>query len=406
MPNGRIVVVGGGIVGLALARALACDAGADVVVLEKEPALGTHQTGHNSGVVHAGLYYPPGSLKARLCRRGADLLRGYCQDRGIALEQRGKVVVATSSAELAGLERIYERSLRNGVPGIAMVGPRGLADLQPGVSGVAAVFSPTTAIVDFAAVARAFADDAVAAGARVRRGVRVLAVRSTPGGVRVTVAGERPLLADRAVICAGLQADRLARAAGGAADPRIIPFRGSYYELRSPLASRLQRLIYPVPDPRYPFLGVHFTPDLRGRVLIGPNAVLALAREGYRGRDVSIRDVAASLSWPGFWHMARAHWRTGTREATASAIRSLYARAARRYVGGVRARDLVPAFAGVRAQAIARDGRFVDDFAIENLGAVVVVRNAPSPAATSALAIADVLVDLVRHGRAPAVASQ
>jgi L-2-hydroxyglutarate oxidase LhgO len=389
MGTSRVGIVGGGIVGVALAHRIT-GMGLDVAVtvLEKEPALARHQTGRNSGVVHAGLYYVPGSLKARLCRRGVDLLREFCSGHGLAYEECGKVVVALDQGELTRLEAIHERAQANGVPGVRMVGRGELAELEPHVRGVAALHSPHTAIVDFGEVTRRLADDAAAAGAEIRTGVEVRRITQDGGGVAVDAGGER-LGFDQLVICGGLHSDRLARLAGHEGDPRVVPFRGEYYELAEGRRGLVNGLVYPVPDPRYPFLGVHLTRRVGGGVLVGPNAVLALAREGYRWRDLRPGDLAETLAWPGFRRMAARHWRTGVREMVGSLSRRAFCDAARRYVPELRPADLLRARSGVRAQAVARDGSLVDDFRISHQGRVVAIRNAPSPAATSSMAIAE-----------------
>lgn len=389
-------VIGAGIVGLAVARHLTRVRPDDpVTVLDKEAVVGSHQTGHNSGVVHAGVYYPPGSLKARLCRRGVDLLREYTSERGIVLDDVGKVVVAVDRTDEERLSEVRRRALANGVPGVTMLGPDGLRDVEPHVRGRAALHSPSTAITDFPAVARALADDVTAAGGAVLPGREVVGLRPLRSGAELLVEheGERTrLAADRVVICGGLHVDRLARLAGGDPDPRIVPFRGEYHLLRSERSDLVRGLVYPVPDPRYPFLGVHLTRRVDGTVDVGPNAVLAGAREGYRRRDLSARDLVETLGWQGSWTMAGRHWRTGVSELLGSVSTQRFAEAARRYVPELTKGDLRPGSAGVRAQAVARDGSLVDDFVIEQMGPVVAVRNAPSPAATSSLAIAEEIV--------------
>jgi (S)-2-hydroxyglutarate dehydrogenase len=385
----RIGIVGGGILGVALAHRIAgMQREVAVTVLEKEPALARHQTGRNSGVVHAGLYYTPGSLKARLCRRGVELLRGFCADHGLAYDECGKVVVALDGGELGRLEAIHQRALANGVPGVRMVGREQLAELEPHVQGIAALHSPHTAVVDFGEVTRRLAADAAAAGAEIRTGVPVRRITQHAGRVEVDAGGER-LAFDELVICGGLHTDRLARLAGHEGDPRVVPFRGEYYELVPDRRGLVNGLVYPVPDPRYPFLGVHLTRRVDGGVLVGPNAVLALAREGYRWRDLRVGDLAETLAWPGFRRMAGRHWRTGVRELVGSLSRRAFCDAARRYVPELRPADLLRARSGVRAQAVARDGSLVDDFRISRKGRVVAIRNAPSPAATSSMAIAE-----------------
>ena len=399
MPGTRYAVVGGGIIGTAVARRLLHQRpDAEVTVLEKEDRLAAHQTGRNSGVVHAGLYYEPGSLKATLCRRGVALLREFCAEHGLPYSEIGKVLVALDAAEEQRLAAIAERARANGVPGVRVIGRAELRELEPHVAGTAALHSPTTAIVDYVAVTERLAADARAAGATVRTGFEVAGLRQG-GGVVVTSTTGEEVAADRVVLCAGLQVDRLARLAGDDADPRIVPFRGEYSALRPERRGLVHGLVYPVPDPRYPFLGVHLTPRVDGEVLVGPNAVLALAREGYRWRDADPAELAALLRYPGFLRFARRHWRTGLAEVRGSLSPRAYAAAARRYVPELTADDLVPAPAGVRAQAMQSDGSLVDDFRISRRGPVVAVRNAPSPAATSSLAIAEHLVDvLLREG--------
>jgi L-2-hydroxyglutarate oxidase LhgO len=389
----RVGVVGAGIIGLAIARRVAeTRPGVRVTVLDKEDRVAAHQTGHNSGVAHAGLYYAPGSLKATLCRRGIGLLKEYCTDRELPYEECGKVVVARDASELAALDEIERRATANGVPGLRRLTAGGLREIEPHAAGVAALHSPTTAIADFPAVARAFAADVAAAGGEIRLGFE--AVRIGRAGDRVTVASpHEELVFDRLVVCAGLQSDRVARLAGDAPAPAIIPFRGEYYRLVPSRTDLVRGLIYPVPDPRYPFLGVHFTRRVDGGVDIGPNAVLALAREGYRRRDVRPADVWETVRWPGFRHLARRHWRTGARELYGSAVKRAFVAAARGFVPELAAADVVAAPAGVRAQAVDPDGSLVDDFRIGRVGPVVTVRNAPSPAATSSLAIAEHVVE-------------
>lgn len=391
-----IAVVGAGIVGLAVARRLQqVRPGAEVTVLDKESEVGRHQTGHNSGVVHAGLYYPPGSLKATLCRRGVALLREYAREKSVPYVECGKLVVALDAAEIGRLDDIERRARENRVPGLRRLGAAEIGEIEPHAVGVAALHSPHTAITDFVAIARALAADVVAGGGRVRLDTEVTAVRRARGGVELAVAAEERLRFDHVVVCAGLHADRLAVAAGDEPDPTIVPFRGEYLRLVPERSDLVQGLIYPVPDPRYPFLGVHFTRRVDGSVDVGPNAVLALAREGYRRRDVVPADIAAVLRHPGFRRVARRHWRTGVGEIVGSISRREFVRRARRHVPELQPGDVVPGGAGVRAQAVDRHGTLVDDFRIHHLGPVTVVRNAPSPAATSSLAIAEHVVDRI-----------
>lgn len=385
----RIGVIGAGIVGLAVARRLTqLMPGAEVTVLDKENRVAAHQTGHNSGVVHAGLYYAPGSLKATMCRRGMALLKEYCAEKDLPYTECGKLVVAVDEGERPALERIRQRATENGVTGLISVDAAGIRDLEPHAAGVEALHSPHTAITDFVAVTQAYADDVVKAGGSVRLSTPVTRIVQRAGVVDLHTPREL-FTFDRLVICAGLQSDVVARWAGDDAEPAIVPFRGEYYTLTPERTALVNGLIYPVPDPNYPFLGVHFTKRVDGRVDVGPNAVLALAREGYERKSLSLGELKETLAWPGFRTLARKHWRMGVEEMAGSASRKLYMARARKYVPEVGPDDVVPAPAGVRAQAVDRDGSLVDDFRINHLGAVTAVRNAPSPAATSSLAIAE-----------------
>lgn len=392
-------VVGGGILGVAIARRiLQQQPDADVTVLEKEPELATHQTGHNSGVVHAGLYYVPGSLKARLCRRGVHLLQEFCAGHELAYDECGKVLVALDEVERSRLSDITERARANGVPGVREIGPGELREIEPHVTGVAGLHSPRTAIVDYAAVTRAIAQDIAAAGGSVRTSFEVTGIRPDGDRTMVTGADGQEVRAEQVVLCAGLQADRVAALAGDEPDPRIVPFRGEYYLLRPERRDLVRGLVYPVPDPRYPFLGVHLTPRVDGEVMVGPNAVLALAREGYGWSRVSAADLRDAVAWPGFGRFAARHWRTGVTEMLGSVSRQRFVGAARRYVPELTTDDVVPGPRGVRAQALGVDGALVDDFRITRRGPVLALRNAPSPAATSSLAIAEHVVDIL-HDR-------
>ena len=394
MADQRYAVIGGGIIGAAVARRLLqLRPDAQVTVLEKEDRLAAHQSGRNSGVVHAGLYYPPGSLKATLCRRGVGLLRDFCAEQSITYDECGKLLVALDDAETRRLSDIHDRAVANRVPGVRLVTGAEASEIEPHVRGIAGLHSPSTAIVDYAAVTRRLAEDARSRGAVVRTGFRVTTIRSGAG--EVVVGGPEGAGAfDLVLTCAGLHSDRVALMAGDGQDPRIVPFRGEYYLLRPDRRHLAKGLIYPVPDPRYPFLGVHLTRRVDGEVLVGPNAVLALAREGYRRRDVSFADMRDTLAWPGFRTFARKNWRIGVSEARGSLSKRAFVAAARRYVPDLRADDMVAGPAGVRAQAMSRDGALVDDFRIGRQGRVVFVRNAPSPAATSSLAIAEHVVDI------------
>jgi len=385
-----VVVVGAGIVGLAVGAHLARD-GVRVTVLEKEQAAARHQTGRNSGVVHSGLYYAPGSLKARTAAAGARSMVAYAREHGVAVEVTGKLVVATERSELAGLHRLAERAVANGVPA-RLVGPAEAREHEPHVRCVEALRVESTGIVDYVGVCAALAREITDAGGEVRFGAPVRWAAEDDTGV-VVHAGDDELRADALVACAGLHADRVARACGLEPDARIVPFRGEYYELTDEAAPLVRGLVYPVPDPRFPFLGVHLTRGVHGGVHAGPNAVLALAREGYRWRDVVPRDVADALSWPGLWRMGARNVVPGAREVVRSLSQRSFARSLARLVPQLGPDDLVAAPSGVRAQAVARDGRLVDDFLVRRTPRQVHVLNAPSPAATGALEIARHLVD-------------
>jgi len=393
MADEVIGIVGAGIVGLAVGRELTRRRpGVKVVVVEKEDRVAVHQTGHNSGVVHAGIYYQPGSLKARLCTRGKALLEEYCAERGLPYDECGKLVVAIGSDDLARMEALHARAGDNAVPGLRRVGPEEIREIEPHAAGVAALYSPKTAITDYVRIAEAYADDIRAAGGEVRFGFEVDRVDKANG--RLTVgAGPSAVTVDELIVCAGIQSDLVAGLAGDTAAPRIVPFRGEYMTVVPEKTFMVRGLIYPVPDPRYPFLGVHYTRRVSGDVEVGPNAVLATAREGYKRTDVNFRDLYGIARWPGMWRMAGKHWRTGVREMYGSFSKNAYMRAAMRYVPEIGAADVVRAGAGVRAQALDRDGSLVDDFRIHRMGPVTAVRNAPSPAATSSLAIAEYVAD-------------
>ncbi|MEP6797695.1 MAG: L-2-hydroxyglutarate oxidase [Lapillicoccus sp.] len=386
---GRYVVVGAGIVGLATAARLVAR-GDEVTVLEKEPGIARHQTGRNSGVIHSGLYYAPGSLKATMAAAGAVSLARFAQDRGLPYAGCGKLVVAVTPDEVPGLERLAGRAVANGVPA-RMLGPAEARDFEPYVSCVQALRVDSTGIVDYSAVCDALAEDVRSGGGEIRLDEGFVTARSDAGRVRVeTTRGS--LLVDGLVACAGLYADRVATECGLDPGAQIVPFRGEYFELVPEKHYLVRTLIYPVPDPRFPFLGVHLTSTTHGGVHAGPNAVLALRREGYTWRDVDFGELGESLRWPGFWRLAARNLVPGAEEVYRSLSRAAFARALSRLVPGIGADDLVPAPAGVRAQALTRSGALVDDFLIKEAAGQVHVINAPSPAATAGLEIARHLV--------------
>lgn len=399
----RIGVVGGGIIGLAVARELLQRRpGADLVLFEKEAEVASHQTGRNSGVVHAGLYYEPGGLKATLCRRGAGLLRDYAQQHQVAYHECGKIVVAKNELERERLRAIYAKATANGVPGVRMINAQEIQDLEPRTEGVAALHSPETAIVDFKGVAEAIATELVSAGAEVRLSTDVTSVEEdavTGTGRRVAHLSSRTQgpagshhhveSFDLVVVCAGLQSDRLARASGQSRFPAIVPFYGDYFMLAREHAAAVNGLIYPVPDPRYPFLGVHVTPRYDGEVMLGPNAFLSLGREIYRPRRASPRDIAEVVTTAGFWKFAAHNVPAMIRETRTALSRRAFVSEAQKYLSGIGVQDVLPGPRGVRAQAMHADGQLADDFVIAGGARVVHVRNAPSPGATSSLAIAE-----------------
>ena len=357
-------------------------------MLEKETAIATHQTGHNSGVVHSGIYYAPGSLKARLCREGKAALERYVAERGLPYERCGKLIVATDESELPRLAELERRAVANGVDGLRVLERDELRAFEPNAAGIRALHAPETAIVDYRAVAAALASDLREAGGELSLGSAVVGLAERERSVAVeTTAGTFEAAA--LVGCAGLQSDRVAALAGTRAPVRIVPFRGDYYTLKPPARALVNGLVYPVPDPAFPFLGVHFTKLTDGRVIAGPNAVLAFARERYGRAGVVVRDVASTLGYRGFWRLARRHYRFGAAEMWRDVVKRAYVRELQRYVPAVTAADLDFGPSGIRAQALDRQGRLVDDFVLERTGRQLHVLNAPSPAATASLAIAD-----------------
>jgi (S)-2-hydroxyglutarate dehydrogenase len=395
MSSYDLVVIGAGILGLASARELLQrHPSLRVAVLDKEHRVGQHQTGHNSGVIHSGIYYAPGSFKARLCVQGGRDLYAYCAEKGIPTDRCGKVIVAADESELPRLDELMRRGQANGVEGLEFVGPERLRELEPACVGVRAIWSPNTGIVDYDQVAAAYAADVRAAGGEILPGRRVQAIhRRASGVVLETPVGD--VEGRRVVACAGLYADRVARMTGGPPDPRIVPFRGDYWMLRPEQRHLARNLIYPVPDPAFPFLGVHFTRRLSdGAVWLGPNAVLAFAREGYRRSDLNVPELAEALSYPGFQKLAAKYWRMGWEEMVRDYSKAAFLRSLQRYVPRLTAADLLPGPSGVRAQALGPDGQLVDDFVVNvQEDQIIHIRNAPSPAATSSLAIGRLVAD-------------
>jgi (S)-2-hydroxyglutarate dehydrogenase len=363
-----------------------------VVVLEKEEAPAQHQSGHNSGVVHAGLYYAPGSLRAGLCRKGAAALREKCEAWSVPVETRGKLVVAAAEAELPRLAELERRGRANGIKDLHMVSGDELRGVEPHVRGRQALYVPETAVVDYSLFAARLADALRDSGAELRCSAEVVAARAGASGITLHTPGG-DVHAGALVTCAGLQADRVAESVGDRPSIRIVPFRGSYWVLRGHAASLVRGLIYPVPDPAFPFLGVHFTREVNGRVTAGPNAVPALAREIYRRGGISLRDASAALAWPGFLRLARKYARTGAREIWRDTVKPAAVAEMRRYLAELDGKDVVRGGCGIRAQAMARDGSLVDDFVIDEGLSSLHVLNAPSPAATSCLAIGEVVAE-------------
>ncbi|MFQ5828397.1 MAG: L-2-hydroxyglutarate oxidase [Candidatus Methylomirabilia bacterium] len=389
-----LAIIGSGIVGLATAMALTERYPRhSLVVVEKEPEMGRHQTGHNSGVIHSGIYYRPGSYKAKLCVEGARLMVRFCEVNGITYERCGKVVVATHERELPGLAGLYERGMANGVPGLEMIGPERLKEIEPHAHALQALYSPETAIVDFRAVARAMEAQLQQHGIDLLMNARVRRIVQGTGSLRLhTDRGE--VRASHLVNCGGLYADVIARMAGARSAVQIIPFRGEYYCLRGDRQSLVQGLIYPIPDPAFPFLGVHLTRTIHGKVEAGPNAVLAFAREGYTMPTINLAELWATLAYRGFWAMARRYWKAGSYEFYRSISKRAFVQALRRLLPELTDDDVVPGGAGVRAQAVRQDGTLVDDFEIVATPVALHVLNAPSPGATASLAIGRHLAEL------------
>jgi L-2-hydroxyglutarate oxidase len=408
-PQYEIAIIGGGIVGMATAMVLRSRLPPSLIVLEAENQLAAHQSGNNSGVIHSGLYYKPGSRKARNCVEGREALYRFCQEHGIPYERCGKVVVATEEAELPALQELERRGHGNGLRGLRRIDPAEIREREPYAAGIAGLFVPETGIVDYKQVTQTFAALVRAAGGVIRTESRVRKVIPRGGEwVLETSSGE---IACRYLInCGGLQADRTARLCGVEPGLQIVPFRGEYYALAAHRRHLVKNLIYPVPDPRYPFLGVHFTRGIHGGIEAGPNAVLALKREGYRWSDFSFRDVREMLTYSGFWRMARAHWKTGLVECYRSLYKKALVRALRRLIPDLRPEDIHPAGSGVRAQAVEPSGKLVDDFRIVPGERMIHVLNAPSPAATASISIGQAIGAMAEkqfdlHLSSPVVAS-
>jgi (S)-2-hydroxyglutarate dehydrogenase len=383
-----IAIIGGGIVGLATARALLEQKPSlKLVLCEKESELGRHQTGHNSGVIHSGIYYKPGSFKARLCVEGARLMVDFCEAHAIKYDRCGKVVVATSQEEVPRLQTLYERGTANGVPGLAMIDAGRVKEIEPHVRAVAGIHSPSTAIIDYGEVAATIGRELAAAGVTIEYNFPVSAITRIRGGGLAVSTPQHTITASKLINCAGLYSDVVAKLAGVKTEAHIIPFRGEYYFLRPERESLVRGLIYPVPDPEFPFLGVHFTRTIHGEVEAGPNAVLAFAREGYRFTSFRPREFAGTLGYGGFWSMARKYWRVGAYEMYRSLSKKKFVEALQRLVPDLQGEDITPGGAGVRAQAVRADGTLLDDFSIATGPDSIHVVNAPSPAATASLAI-------------------
>jgi L-2-hydroxyglutarate oxidase LhgO len=384
-----VAVVGGGLIGLATAyRLLEAHPGLRVAVLDKERELARHQSGRNSGVIHAGLYYVPGSLKARLCREGREALLRFADERGIPYRLCGKLVVALDESELPRFEDLKRRGVENGLEGMEEVGPDEIRELEPNAAGIRALHVPETGIIDFRRVAFAYADEVRRRGGEITLGAQVVGLDRLNGARRLTLADGRRLHAANVITCAGLQSDRIAALTGSRPlGYRIVPFRGDYYTLTREAARLVNGLIYPVPDPAFPFLGVHFTRRIDGAVWAGPNAVPAMAREGYGRAKLNLRDLGSTVSFPGFWRIARQYARTGAAEVWRDVVKRSFVNELRRYVPAVRPRHMRFGPSGIRAQCMSSDGKLVDDFLLEESDGLLHVLNAPSPGATASLAI-------------------
>ena len=389
-----VIIIGGGAVGLGVALEITRRLPhLRLLLLEKEDRVARHQSGHNSGVIHSGVYYKPGSMKARLCVTGAAAMIEFCREHGIAHNVCGKVIVATHSEELPRLEELRKRGEANGLTGLHMIGPDELREIEPHASGLQALVVPSTGVTDYALVCQKYAELISSRGGTVLTSAAATGIRRLPSEI-VVETSRGSFTANSLINCAGLFSDRISRMTGDDPGVMVVPFRGEYYDLVPERASMVRALIYPVPDPRFPFLGVHFTRRITGKVDAGPNAVLALSREGYRHTDVSLRDLAGIVAFPGFWRMAGRHWRNGIDEWHRSLSKPAFVRALQRLLPEVTEQDLVPGGSGVRAQALKPDGAMVDDFQFVPSGKVLHVLNVPSPAATASLTIGRAIVDM------------
>jgi L-2-hydroxyglutarate oxidase len=386
-PSYDVAIIGGGIVGLAAALALLeAKPGSRLIIVEAEPRLASHQTGHNSGVIHSGLYYKPGSLKAKFCVEGREAMYRFCAGNGIPHERCGKIVVATAEDELPQLEELHRRGIANGLQGLRWLNPEEMREYEPNVACIRGLWVSETGIVDYKAVAAAYGQSLQKRGCELRTATRVVGCVRTDGGLLVQTAAE-DIRCKSLVNCGGLQSDRIARLCGLEPGVRIVPFRGEYYELSPERQSLVRNLIYPVPDPRFPFLGVHFTRRIGGGIEAGPNAVLALKREGYRKTDASFRDIAEMVRYGGFWKMSRRHWKMGMAEYWRSLNKRAFVSALQRLIPTLRSEDVQSGGSGVRAQAVDARGNLLDDFHVVRAPQMIHVLNAPSPAATSSLRI-------------------
>ena len=397
-----VAIVGAGLVGLATARELLFrQPWLRVVVLEKEPTLASHQSGHNSGVIHSGIYYPPDSLKARACVAGHRAMLEFCQDQGIPFELCGKVIVALDETELPRLEDLFRRGLVNGVHGLELIGPERLHELEPSVTGIKAIYSPQTGITDYVKVAHAYAQAIQQNDGEIITNCKVKSVATKGKQIFLQCIQPHPINRDGSfeieatyvITCGGLQSDKLSQMNGQKSEIHMLPFRGDYYVLRPEKRHRVRALIYPVPDPRFPFLGVHFTRRINGEVWAGPNAVMAFAREGYQRWKINPKDLLEILSFSGFWKLAAQYWKMGLAEMYRDYVKAAYIKELQRYIPVLQSDDIMPGPSGVRAQALAKDGRLLDDFLIYHGENIVHVVNAPSPAATSSLILARMIVD-------------